>query len=152
MGELTMNENTSGITPLARHGTPLWRAGLFAGIGALVANFVVLYFTKSLAPDFMALSPGPVTFWTVMGTIGATLVYGLVRRRSRSPERTFLIVAVVVLLLSFIPDWWVWQTKPPMFKGVTLGGIYALMAMHVVAAVTIAGVLLRTTRPAPLRG
>jgi Family of unknown function (DUF6069) len=147
-----MSANISGITPLAKHGAPLWRAGLYAGIGALVANFVVLYFTKSLAPDLVALSPGPVTFWTVVGTIGATLVYALVRRLSRAPERTLLIVAIVVLLISFIPDWWVWETKPPMFKGVTLGGIYALMAMHVVAAVIITGVLLRSTRPAPARG
>jgi hypothetical protein len=57
----------------------------------------------------------------------------------------------VVLLISLIPDWWVWETKPPMFKGVTLGGIYVLMAMHVVAAVIITGVLLRATLPAPLR-
>ena len=147
-----MNENVSGTTPLARHGAPLWRAGLYAGVGALVANFVVLYFTKPLAPDFISLSPIPVIFWTVLGTIGATLVYALVRRLSRVPERTFLIVATVVLLISLIPDWWVWETKPPMFKGVTLGGIYALMAMHLVAAVIITGVLLRVTRPAPLRG
>jgi FtsH-binding integral membrane protein len=147
-----MNENISGTTALASHATPLWRRGLYAGVGALIANSVVLYFTKPLAPDLMALSPVPVTFWTVMGTMGATLVYALVRRRSRAPERTYLIVAIVVLLISFIPDWWVWETKPPMFKGVTLGGIFALMAMHVVAAVIITGVLLRTTRPVPLRG
>jgi hypothetical protein len=146
-----MNANTSGTTPLVRQGAPLWRTGLYAGIGALAANFVVLYFTKSLAPELMALSPGPVTFWTVMGAVGATLVFALLRRLSRNPDLAFLIVAIVALLISFIPDWWVWETKPPMFKGVTLGGIYALMAMHVVAAVIITGVLLRSRRPATLR-
>ena len=146
-----MNKNVSETTRVAGHGAPLWRAGLYAGVGALVANFIVLYFTRPLAPDFVALSPIPVIIWTVLGTIGATLVYALVRRLSRTPERTFLIVAIVVLLISFIPDWWVWNTKPPTFKVVTLGGIYALMAMHVVAAVIITGVLLRARKPAPLR-
>jgi hypothetical protein len=130
-------------------GTPLWLAGIYAGIGALVANHIVLYFAKPLAPDLMALSPGPVTFWTVLGAVGATLVYELVRRRSQTPARTFTIVAVIALLISFIPDLLLFRTPvSPTFGNATGGGIYTLMAMHCVAAVIVTGVLTRVARPA----
>lgn len=143
-----MTEIVSETPPASGGRAPLWRAGLYAGVGALIANYIVLFLTKPMAPGFMSLSAIPVTFWTVLGAIGATLTYALIRRLSQTPERTFLITAVVVFLVSLAPDIWVWEAKPPAFAGVTLGGICALMAMHLAAAVIITGVLLRTTRPA----
>lgn len=45
-----------------------------------------------------------VVVWTLIGMGGATLVYGALRRRRTAPDQTFVRIAAVVLVLSFIPD------------------------------------------------
>jgi len=120
-------------------------------LGALVANEVVLVLTKPLAPNLFSLTAGPVAFWTTVGAVGASLVYALVRRLSRRPERSFLIVAIIVLVVSFIPDLLLFLLPPSPIEQVTVGGVATLMGMHIVAAVIITAALLRLARPAPVR-
>jgi hypothetical protein len=45
-----------------------------------------------------------IVVWTLLGTAGATVVYGVLTRRSATPGRTFVRVAAVALVLSFVPD------------------------------------------------
>lgn len=137
------------MTPMAKRAgrSPLWLAGVLGGLGALVANEALLVFTKPLAPNLFSLSEGPVAFWTLLGALGATLVYGLVRWRSPRPERPFLVIAIVVLLVSFIPDLLLFKLPPNPIEQVTVGGVVALMAMHVVAALIITPALLLLARP-----
>lgn len=125
----------------------LTRAALLAAVAASIANVIVLFVGKSLiaVPDtFKPLSIPPVILWSVLGTIGAALTYALVRRMTVNPNRIFVIVSVVVLVLSFIPDYAIKDLPPgTMFGGATMGAIYLLMFMHVVAAVIIVPMLLK---------
>jgi hypothetical protein len=124
----------------------VWSAGAFAGALAVIANVVILYFAKPLAPALMPLNIAPVVIWTIIGTLGATLVYRFIAGRSAAPGRAFVIVAVIALLISFAPDIALLVNPNPMFGQVTAPGVYSLMAMHVVAAAIIVTTLIRRSR------
>lgn len=125
----------------------LVKYGLFAVIAASVVNILVLLLglgvfdfpSEFVGGPFGPLAVGPVVVNSAIAAIGATLVYGVISRYSRQPNRTFAIIAGVVLVLSFA-----------MFLAPDLSGappsVFALLAvMHVTAAVTIIGVLTRAT-------
>ena len=126
----------------------LWKSALIAAIVAPVANVALLMIGKSFVsvPDtFKPLSVVPVVLWSVLGTIGATLTFMVVRKFASDANRVFLYVAGVVLVLSFIPDYML-KDMPAgtMFGGASMGAIYLLMSMHVVAAVIIVWFLLKS--------
>ncbi|WP_394349021.1 DUF6069 family protein [Natrialba swarupiae] len=47
---------------------------------------------------------GPIALWTTLGVVGATAVYYFLTKRSDTPNRSFTLIAVAVLVLSFLPD------------------------------------------------
>ncbi|AGB14672.1 hypothetical protein Halru_0017 [Halovivax ruber XH-70] len=120
--------------------------GVVALVLALVGNGLLLgaVLAADLVASIQQLSIGPVALFTVLGVAGATLVFGLLTRRSDQPDRTFIVAAAVVLLLSFGPDYWVLQNEP----GATVGAVAVLMVMHVVAAA--ASVVALTDRYSPI--
>jgi hypothetical protein len=81
---------------------------------------------------------------SLFGALGATAVYAVLARRVRNPDRTFVRVAAVALLLSFAPNVALFLTDP----AVTLGVLLGLASMHVVAAVASVGALTRGRRDA----
>lgn len=122
--------------------TEVARRGLLAVGLSVAANVVVLAVAKELldlAPNLQALDWRPVIFLTVVGAVGATLVYAGLTRIAARPDRTFIIVAGVVLVLSFLPDVLFLPGDP----GATTAAIAALMLMHVVVAVICVWVLTR---------
>lgn len=72
-----------------------------------------------------------IVVWTLLGTVGATVVYGALTRRSATPDRTFVRVAAVVLVLSFVPDVGLALTA----DSVTTSEAIGLMVLHVPPAV-----------------
>ena len=68
----------------------------------------------------------------VLGVAGATLVYAQLLRRSPHPAETFRKLAVVVLLLSIIPDVGLLLTQA--LPGINLATFVALVLMHVATA------------------
>jgi hypothetical protein len=120
----------------------LWKRALVAGVLAVAVNLVILHFTKPLAPALLALDTLPVVFWSVFGTIGATLLYRFICRRSATPHRTFIFAALIALALSFVPNV-AFLTVPAMrIHGINAAGDYSLMAMHVAAAALIVPILI----------
>jgi hypothetical protein len=120
----------------------LWVAPL-AIAAAVAANFVVRTIALAVLdvpPAFIQLTTPAFLPLTVIGVLGAVIAFAIVGRLSRSPVRTFTIVATVVLVLSFIPDIGLLVSGAP---GTTLPGVLALMVMHVVAAVLAVGILTR---------
>ena len=121
----------------------LW-AGPLAAILAAVANTVVYFVAYGLGAmpqDVAVQGSGPITlepvvFASVIGAVGAAVVFAsvalLARRR---PVRTFSVVAAVVLVLSFY--------TPFTIPGAPVAMVATLLLMHVVAAVVIVGVLAR---------
>ncbi|SIR91667.1 DUF6069 family protein [Natronorubrum thiooxidans] len=116
-----------------------------SGAGALVlslaVNWVIVFGanTGGIAPELDALTYGPVTLFTALGVVGATVTYGVLTRIATNPDRLFVIVAAIVLLLSLIPDFTVIPDQPggSLVAGTILG------VMHVTTAVICVGVLTR---------
>lgn len=134
-----------GLTSASRATT----RGQFALVGiatiltAIIANSLVYFVGRivvSYDPDFVIFQNVlPTIIFTVVPAIIAVLLYGLLRRFTAQPERTFTIVAAVVLVLSIIPD----LTYMPTVEGASAGQTAILIVMHIVAAVTITGMLTR---------
>ena len=126
----------------------LW-AALLAVLLAAVTNAQV-YFAASrlgivsrgvLLPSPMGLSPltvGMVVTASVVGAIGAALVFAIIGLLARRPVRLFRIVAAVVLVLSLVPP----TTIPnvPLVMRITLG------VMHVVTWAVSVGLLTALAR------
>jgi hypothetical protein len=94
----------------------------------------------NIPADFVQLQTPAFLPLTVVGVLGAVIAFAIVGRLARRPVRTFQIVAVVALVLSFLPDIGLFATGAP---GATLPAVLVLMLMHIVAAVVAVGVLTR---------
>lgn len=119
-----------------RTGRDLLRRGAVAIVGSILLNWLILTaVVTTIVGPYEHLQFVPVTFWTTVGAIGAVITYGLIDRFSDSPDRTFIIVAAVVLVLSFVPDIGLLVSDPE----ATVGAVTVLMIMHVtVAAISVA--------------
>jgi hypothetical protein len=112
----------------------LW-VGPLAIVAALAANAVVRAvllavldvpdtFTPLASPSFVAL--------TIVGVLGAVIVFAVIGARAKRPITTFRKVAFWALLVSFLPDIGLLfggGGMPP----ASLSNVLGLMLMHVVA-------------------
>jgi Family of unknown function (DUF6069) len=125
-----------------------WQRLLVAGGGlvllATVANVLIAMALRNslgVPATFQPLSTLDVASVTIVGMIGATLVFAWIARAQPDPRRTFVLIATVGLIVSLLPDLGIWATG--VFPGTTATGILSLMALHVVAAGFAVGILLR---------
>ncbi len=115
--------------------------GAIAGMLAAVANGVVYLLAAAVGtmPDDVAVSGGvpitllPVVLSSIMPAIVAAVFLALLVRFTRRPIGIFWVVAVVLLVLSFI--------TPFTIPGAPAAMILTLLIMHVVAAAIIIWVL-----------
>ena len=119
----------------------LGRATLKALVVAISATSAVRWLAVTaldIPADFPPLAgPAPTIFFTVIGTLGAAGVLGIVRRRAAHPAAAFRRIAILVLVLSFLPDFWLFSGGASVFPGATSTGVGVLMVLHMVAALTI---------------
>jgi hypothetical protein len=111
----------------------LW-VGPLTIIAAIVANLIIQQIAAAaLRPDpsFMPLSPPPPIMFTLIGVLGAVIVYAVVGRFAHRPIALFRRIALVALLVSLIPD--VLLLLPGGMPGANLPNVIVLMLMHVVA-------------------
>jgi hypothetical protein len=113
-------------------------------VGLLVVGKPLVGTPGSFGPLFYT----PIIVSTVVGCLGAGMVFALTRRLSDHPETTFTMIAFVVLVLSFIPDLLLKQASAGVFAGATWGAVVLLMLMHVVAASSVLLVFLNIVVPA----
>lgn len=128
----------------------LLRAGLLSVVAAVAANLIAFFILRAmldLPADFLPLSVGAITFFTVVGTGLGALVFAWLSRRSATPFRTYRNVAVVVLILSIIPNILA-VFNPAMFPfpGGTAMDFIVLILFHVIATVVSVAVLFRLAR------
>jgi hypothetical protein len=73
---------------------------------ATVVNVVIRTVAVSVwaRAGFLPLGVGPTVFFTVVGMAGAVVVFGPGVRFAKRPVRVFRRVALVVLLVSLVPD------------------------------------------------
>ena len=123
----------------------LAKRGLAAVLAAVVVNVAVTLIADAagVAPNLDPLSVGPVALFTALGVVGATITYGVLDRLVTDPDRAFTAVAVVVLVLSWVPD----AVFAPTLPGATTAGVVVLGFMHLTTAVVAVVVL--TDRYAP---
>jgi len=129
-----------------------WRRVALVGVATIVtavfANILVYYLghmTVGYDPQFTILADvGTTIFFTIIPATVAVLLYALLLRFARHPARTFAITAVVVFVVTNIPDF----TYIPTAPGATTGQTAVLVLMHTVAAAVIVGLLTRFARPA----
>ena len=98
-------------------------------LGVLVVRVVAV---AILQPDPMPISLGWIVpaISTLVFVTGAVLVFALVSRFAANPIRTYQIIAFIVLLLSFLPDFFYPQSH---MRGANWPNAIALMVMHVIA-------------------
>ena len=79
----------------------------------------------------MPLSQAAPIVFTLFGVLGAVIVFALVGRFSRRPLRLFRRIALVTLVVTFVPD--ILMLVTGFNPGTTLANVIVLMLMHVVA-------------------
>jgi hypothetical protein len=146
---LSSSLSSSSSTPVAPRAVSWGRfalVGLGTVIAAVLANLLV-YLIGSVVvgydPQFIVLANASGTIlFTVVPAIVAVLLYAVLLRFSSNPARIFTNIAIVVLILSLIPD----LTYIPSVPGASSGQTATLMVMHVVAAAVIVSILTTQTR------
>ena len=149
MSSIALSSSSSSPAPVAPRAVSWGRfvlVGLGAVIAAVLANLLV-YLIGSVVvgydPQFVVLANASGTIlFTVVPAIVAVLLYAALTRFTGNPARIFTNIAIVVLILSLIPD----LTYIPSVPGATSGQTAILMLMHVVAAVVIVSMLTTLTR------
>jgi hypothetical protein len=141
--------SSSSSAPVA---SPAVSRGRFALVGlgtvaaAVIANILVYALGSAVVgydPEFIVLAnPSGTILFTVVLAIVAVLFYAVLMRFTNNPARIFTNIAIVVLILSLIPD----LTYIPTVPGATSGQTAILMVMHVVAASVIVWMLTNFTR------
>jgi hypothetical protein len=121
--------------------------GLATVVAAVLANVLVYFIGSAVVgydPQFIVLTNVSATIlFTVVPAIVAVLLYAILLRFSSNPARIFTNIAVVVLIISLIPD----LAYIPSVPGASSGQTAILMLMHVVAAGVIVWMLTTLTRP-----
>lgn len=120
--------------------------GLGTVVAAVLANLLVFLIGSVVVgydPQFVVLAnvSGTILF-TVVPAVVAVLLYAALIRFTSNPARIFTNIAVVVLIVSLIPD----LTYIPSVPGASSGQTAILMLMHVVAAGVIVWMLTTLTR------
>lgn len=139
MAETTLQRQNTQEVQIGR----LWWTGLLAAVVATIGNIIVQMVTEALftiPASFPPFDIPRIALFSVIGVVGATIVFGLLGRFTERPIRWFWIVSVVVLLLSFIPN--IAMLTTGALPGTTVPGVVSLMVMHVVAAAAALGVLI----------
>ena len=127
----------------------LLKIGALAIGASVVANLIIRVIFVNLlgiGTEFPPLGWGPPIIFTIMGVLGAVIVFAIVARFAKRPIRLFRIIGVVVLVLSLLPDLGLLNANA--MPGTSLGSVIALMLMHVAAgAITIWLLTTRTVEP-----
>ncbi len=144
---LSSSSSSPPVPPRAVNWGRFALVGLGTVVAAVLANLLV-YLIGSVVvgydPQFVVLANASGTIlFTVVPAIVAVLLYAALMRFTSNPARIFTNIAVVVLIVSLIPD----LTYIPSVPGATSGQTAILMLMHVVAAIVIVSMLTTLTRP-----
>lgn len=120
----------------------LARVGAVAVVVAVVVNVLIRTVAVSvfgIGDGFLPLAVGPTVVFTVVGMVGAVVVFGAMLRFARRPARLFRRVALVVLVLSLVPDLMLLYAGS--MPGTTFAGVLTLMVEHVASWAVAVGVL-----------
>ena len=137
-----------GLELTERSYAPNWTRLLVVGAVLVLAATatdvtlaMVLRSALGVPAGFSPMTAPAVATMTIAGMIAATVVFGWMARVSPDPRAAFVRIALVALVLSWLPDLGIWVTG--VFPHTTGAGIVSLMALHPVAAILAIGILNR---------
>ena len=143
-------ENAQNAATVPRGGRVAWGrlvpVGSLAAVVAAVANALVYFvalglglipqgFLIRMTSGEMPLTVGLVAITSVVGAVGAGVVFAVIGLFARRPVGLFRIVAAVALVLSF--------AMPLTIPEAPVTVVLSLEVMHVVAWAVIVGILTR---------
>ena len=123
---------------------------LLATAIALVLAIALDLAVEALARQAFAVSPdfepfqGTVAPYTAGGVVLAGAVFAVLRRFVRDAESVYVRLAIVALVLSWIPDLALLVIRDP---GATVPAVASLMVMHALTAAIVVTLLVRVARP-----
>ena len=120
----------------------LWLMGLLAIVVSEVVNVLIVTIALAFLPPeahTMQLQMPNYSFLTVVGALGALLVCALINKLSRQPIRLFRIIATIVLVISFIPDFLLLQSSNAL-------AVMVLMVMHIATYLVTVGMMTTMAR------
>ena len=132
-----MSTTHTASSALKRQGlsAQFWRVGLLTLLAAVAINACITLAAHSLftvAPTFVPLQLASVIPATAVAVTGALLVLALISRRSQQPVRLFRRIALLVLLVSVIPD--LLLPVIGLYPGTTLPVVGMVILMHLATA------------------
>ena len=98
----------------------------------------------AVSPDFEPFQ-GTVAPYAAGGVILAGVAFAVLRRFARDAARAYVRLAILALVLSWIPDVALLFINEP---GATVPAVASLMVMHTVAAAIVVTLLVRIAAPA----
>jgi hypothetical protein len=119
---------------------------VFAIAIALVIAVPLNLAIEAVARQAFAVSPkfepfqGTVAPYTAGGLVLAGITYAVVQRFFRDADRFYIRLAIVALVLSWVPDIALLFINEP---GATVSAVASLMVMHAVAAAVVVTLLVR---------
>lgn len=132
----------------------IWWVGLLALVTSVVVTLllrVLAVLLFAIPVQFVSLQWARPIGFTALGVIGAVLTFAAVYRWARHPNRLFHLIALVVLLLSFLPDVALRFHYVPVFlpgfltsffeEDATIPAIATLALMHVTTYLITVGLL-----------
>ncbi|MEV6694586.1 DUF6069 family protein [Micromonospora sp. NPDC051196] len=139
MQDDTQSRTTLSPSPQASDAgrQPLWKHGVAAAVVAAITTTVLAAIASAAGVSFGQGTDEtiPIPMFTIL-----TLVFSLIgvaiaavmARKARKPRSTFVRTAIVLIVLSFVPN---------LTFGFDAGSAVTLMALHVVAAAIVVPVL-----------
>ena len=125
----------------------LWWVGPLTVLSAVIGVLIVRAIAMSILPPpyapGLAMVMVPIVL-TVVFCTGGVIVFALVGRFAKNPVRTFIIISIVFLFISFLPDLAV-PTMGASMPGATWGYAITLMIMHIVAGFITVFMLIKLT-------
>ncbi|HEX8229055.1 MAG TPA: DUF6069 family protein [Chloroflexia bacterium] len=128
----------------------IFKAALVAVAVGSAANIVLwlLAVGLGLVPgDFWVLQPVSIVASTLAFTLVGAVVLAVLTRVSRNPMRTWRIVAIVGLVLSFSNPFMLLTGSMPGFPVPTASTVAVMLLMHVIAG--ISAIYFMTNMPKP---
>jgi len=98
----------------------------------------------AVSPEFEPFQ-GTVAPYTAGGVVLAGIAYAVVQRFLRDADRVYIRLAVVALVLSWIPDVALLFINEP---GATVPAVASLMVIHAAAAAVVVTLLVKIASPA----
>jgi hypothetical protein len=132
------------------HRQPEWWRVAVATVLAIVGSLLACAALVAIGEHVWPATKGFVHFQfsdygklTLVGVLGACAAWPIVTRISSAPRWLFFRLAVLVTLVLWLPDVWIWM------KGESVAGVAVLVLMHLAIAVVTYNVLVRVAPVGP---